>query len=33
VKGLGADLGINLSEEEIDAERREMWKNFPRDDF
>ena len=33
VKGLWADLGISLSTEEIDEARREMWKNFPRDDF
>ena len=32
-KGLWADLNISLSEEEIDENRREMWKNFPRDDF
>jgi hypothetical protein len=31
--GLWADLGISLSAEEIDEARREMWKNFPRDDF
>ena len=32
-KGLWADLGISLSAEEIDANRREMWKNFPREPF
>jgi hypothetical protein len=25
-----ADLGIILAAEEIDENRREMWKNFPR---
>ena len=33
VKGLWADLGISLSADEIDANRREMWKNFPRETF
>jgi hypothetical protein len=33
IKGLWADLGIGLSAEEIDANRREMWKNFPREDI
>lgn len=33
MKGLWSDLGISLSAEEIDANQREMWKNFPRDDF
>jgi hypothetical protein len=33
VKGLWADLGVSLSAEEIDAAQREMWKNFPRNDF
>ena len=32
-RGLWADLNISLSAEEIDEARREMWKNFPRDDF
>lgn len=31
--GLCADLGISISAEEIDQARREMWGNFPRDDF
>lgn len=31
--GLWKDLGIDLSAEDIDAARREMWGNFPRDDF
>ena len=33
VKGLWADLGVSLSAEEIDVAQREMWKNFPRNDF
>lgn len=32
-RGLWADLNIDLSGEEIDEARREMWKNFPRNDF
>lgn len=33
IKGLWADLGVSLSAEEIDEARREMWKNFPREDI
>ena len=33
IKGLWADLGISISAEEIDEMRREMWKNFPREDI
>jgi hypothetical protein len=33
IKGLWADLDVSLSAEEIDDVRREMWKNFPRDDI
>jgi hypothetical protein len=33
VKGLWADLDISLSAEDIDAVRREIWKNFPRNDL
>ena len=33
IKGLWADLDISLSAEEIDEARREMWKNFPREDI
>ena len=29
VKGLWADLGISLSAEEIEENRRDMWRNFP----
>ena len=32
-RGLWADLNIDLSAEDIDEARREVWKNFPRDDF
>ena len=32
-RGLWADLNIDLSAEEIDEARRDMWKNFPRDGF
>ena len=31
VKGLWADLGISLSAEEIEENRRDMWRNFPTD--
>ena len=33
IEGLWADLGISLSAEEIDENRRDMWRNFPRDDI
>lgn len=33
VKGLWADLGISLSAEEIEDNRRDMWRNFPREDI
>ncbi len=33
VKGLCADLGVSLSSEELKDNRREMWKNFPREDI
>jgi hypothetical protein len=32
-RGLWADLNIDLTAEDIDEARKEMWKNFPRDDF
>jgi len=32
-RGLWADLNIDVTAEEIDQLRREIWKNFPRDDF
>lgn len=31
--GILADLGPAPSAEEIDEAKREMWANFPRDDF
>ena len=31
--GLCADLGPGPSDEDIEVVRREMWRNFPRDDF
>lgn len=33
VKGLWADLGGDITEEDIADARREMWSNFPREDF
>ena len=33
LKGLWRDLHIDISEEEIKAARKEMWKDFPREDF
>jgi hypothetical protein len=32
-RGLLADLPLRLTEEEIDEARKEMWKNFPREDI
>lgn len=31
--GLWQDAGLNLSAEEIDEARHEMWRNFPREDL
>lgn len=31
--GLWADLNVNVSAEAIDQTRREMWRNFPREDI
>lgn len=31
LKGLWADLHVDISEEDIAEARREMWGNFPRD--
>jgi hypothetical protein len=31
--GLWKDFGIDISAEEIDAARREVWGSFPRDDI
>jgi hypothetical protein len=33
VEGLWADLGVQITEEDINEARREMWGNFPRDDI
>jgi hypothetical protein len=33
LRGLWSKFGINISEEEIAELRREMWKNFPREDI
>jgi hypothetical protein len=33
VKGLCADLKVDITEEEIAQARQEMWGNFPRHDF
>jgi hypothetical protein len=32
-EGLWADLGIEIAEEDLAEARREMWGNFPRDNF
>ena len=32
LKGLWADLGVNISPEDIAEARREMWGGFPRED-
>jgi hypothetical protein len=32
-KGLWADLGVEITEEDIAEARREMWGNFPREDI
>ena len=31
MKGLCADLGVQVSEEDIDEARQEMWGTFPRE--
>jgi hypothetical protein len=33
LRGLCADLGIQLSAEKIEEARREMWADFPRGDL
>jgi hypothetical protein len=33
LKGLCADLNIDITAEDIDEAQREMWSNFPREDF
>lgn len=32
-RGLWADLGVDLTEEDIAEARREMWGSFPREDI
>lgn len=32
LKGLWADLGVHITEQDIAEARREMWGNFPRED-
>jgi hypothetical protein len=32
-RGLWADLQVDLSADDIDEARREMWKTFPRDEY
>lgn len=31
--GICEDLGIEITSEDIDETRKEMWKNFPREEF
>jgi hypothetical protein len=31
--GIGEDLGIEITAADIDEARKEMWSNFPRDEF
>jgi hypothetical protein len=33
VKGLWADLDIEITEEDIAQARKEMWGNFPKEDI
>ena len=33
LEGIWEDLNVNLTKEEIDEARREMWANFPRERF
>lgn len=33
LKGLWADLGVDITEADIDEARREMWGNFPRENI
>jgi len=33
IEGLWAGMRVSLSAEEIEENRRDMWRNFPRDDF
>jgi len=33
LRGLWADLGASISEEDVAEARRELWKDFPREDL
>ena len=33
VKGIWADLGVDITEDDVAEVRREMWTNFPREDI
>jgi len=33
LRGLWKDLGLSVSEQDIDEARRETWKDFPREDI
>ena len=33
LKGLCSDLGVQITEDQIDEMRREVWGNFPRKDM
>lgn len=33
LQGLWADLGVDITEADISEVRREMWRNFPRQDI
>ena len=33
LEGICAGMGVSISAEEIDEARKEMWGNFPREDF
>jgi hypothetical protein len=33
LKGIGAHLGVHITEEDIAEVRREMWGDFPREDI
>ena len=33
LEGIWADMDVNLTEEDFQEARREMWKNFPREHF
>ncbi|MBI3796118.1 MAG: DUF2281 domain-containing protein [Deltaproteobacteria bacterium] len=33
LRGLWADLGVDITEEDVAKVRKEMWKDFPREDI